>query len=94
MGYLDEFPLLLIFVTSLIIILLASEIGRRLGVRARGRGEERVATLEGAMFGLLALMLGFTFAMALSRFEERRANNHLSAYSNFDGAQGRRCQVE
>jgi hypothetical protein len=72
MGYLDEFPLLLIFVTSLIIILLASEIGRRLGVRARGRGEERVATLEGAMFGLLALMLGFTFAMALSRFEERR----------------------
>lgn len=72
MGYLDKFPLLLIFVTSLIAILLASEIGRWLGVRARARGEEHVATLEGAMFGLLALMLGFTFAMALSRFEDRR----------------------
>ncbi len=72
MGYLDEFPLLLIFGASFVVILLASEIGCWLGVRARGRGEERVATLEGAMFGLLALMLGFTFAMALSRFEERR----------------------
>ena len=60
MGYLDEFPLLLIFVTSLISILLASEIGRWLGVRARGRGEERVATLEGAMFGLLALMVSLS----------------------------------
>ncbi len=72
MGYLDKYPLLLIFVASLILILLACEIGRWFGVRARGRGEERVATLEAAMFGLLSLMLGFTFAMALSRFEERR----------------------
>lgn len=72
MGYLDKFPLLQIFLASLIALLIASEIGRWLGVRARGRGEERVATLEGAMFGLLALMIGFTFAMALSRFEERR----------------------
>src|SRR5512142_1641183 len=72
MGYLDKFPLLQIFLASLIALLVASEIGRWLGVRARGRGEEGVATLEGAMFGLLALMLGFTFAMALSRFEERR----------------------
>jgi hypothetical protein len=29
-------------------------------------------TLEGAILGLLALMIGFTFAMALSRFEGRR----------------------
>jgi hypothetical protein len=31
-----------------------------------------VTTLEGAMLGLLALMIGFTFAVALSRFEARR----------------------
>ncbi len=72
MGYLDEFPLLLVFGASFVAVLFASEIGRWLGARAKGRGEEGVATLEGAMFGLLALMLGFTFGMALSRFEERR----------------------
>ena len=38
----------------------------------RGGGEENVPTLEGAVLGLLALMIGFTFAMALSRFELRR----------------------
>jgi hypothetical protein len=54
MSYLDEVPLRLIFVTSLAAILLASEIGRWLGVRARGRGEEPVTTIEGAMFALLA----------------------------------------
>ena len=31
-----------------------------------------VSMLEGAILGLLALMIGFTFAMALSRFEARR----------------------
>jgi hypothetical protein len=36
------------------------------------RGGENVSTLEGAVLGLLALMIGFTFAMALSRFESRR----------------------
>ena len=50
----------------------ASEIGRLLGLRATGRGGDDVSTLEGAVLGLLALMIGFTFAMALSRFEARR----------------------
>ena len=45
---------------------------RLLGVRATGRGGDNVSTLEGAILGLLALMIGFTFAMALSRFEARR----------------------
>ncbi len=72
MGYLNDYPLLLIFVVSLIVMLGASEIGRWRGVRARGKGEENVSTLEGALFGLLGLMIGFTFAMALTRFEARR----------------------
>src|SRR3954462_3948953 len=58
--------------TSLVLILVASEIGRGLGVRAGGRGGENASTLESAILGLLALMIGFTFAMALSRFEARR----------------------
>jgi uncharacterized RDD family membrane protein YckC len=69
---LSHYGLLLIFVVSLTVILGASEIGRRLGVRAVDHGGDDVSTLEGAILGLLALMIGFTFGMALSRFEGRR----------------------
>ena len=69
---LTDYALLSIFLVSLIVVLTASEIGRWLGLRARDRGGDNVATLEAAVLGLLALMLGFTFAMALSRFEDRR----------------------
>ena len=69
---LNNYPLWSIFLVSFLAILAASEIGRRLGVRASGRGGDNVSTLEGAILGLLALMIGFTFAMALARFESRR----------------------
>jgi hypothetical protein len=46
------------------------EIGHSLGLR--NAGEANVSTLEASVLGLLALMLGFTFAMALTRFDERR----------------------
>src|SRR5271166_6686919 len=72
MVELSSYPLLLVFLVSSIVILAASEIGRQLGVRASGRGGDNVSTLEGAILGLLALMIGFTFAMALARFETRR----------------------
>jgi hypothetical protein len=61
-----------IFLTGLAIILAASEIGWQLGARDSGRAGGNVSTLESAMLGLLALIIGFTFAMALSRFEARR----------------------
>jgi hypothetical protein len=69
---LHDYPLVPIFLVSLVAILAASEIGRRLGVRAGRRGGDNVSTLEGAVLGLLALMIGFTFAMGLSLFEIRR----------------------
>jgi Zn-dependent protease with chaperone function len=53
-------------------ILLVTELGWQLGVRGDGRGGSNIATLESAILGLLALIIGFTFAMALSRFEARR----------------------
>lgn len=67
-----DYSLLTIFLVGLAAILAGCEIGRRLGVRAAGRGGDSVSTLESAILGLLALMIGFTFAMALSRFEARR----------------------
>jgi len=61
-----------IFLVGLIVILGFSEIGWRLGARGGGRAAGNVSTLESATLGLLALIIGFTFAMALSRFESRR----------------------
>ena len=71
MDFADH-PLWLIFVVSLVTVLAAVEIGRWFGLLIGSRGRENISTVEGAILGLLALMLGFTFAMALSRFEARR----------------------
>ncbi|MGE0578583.1 MAG: hypothetical protein AB7F22_02450 [Reyranella sp.] len=69
---LNDYPLLAIFPVSLVLILGAGEVGHWLGERAARRGAPGVSTLEAAILGLLALMIGFTFSMALSRFEARR----------------------
>jgi len=61
-----------IFLVGLAAIFAASEIGWQVGVRASVQGARNVSTLESAVLGLLALMIGFTFAMALSRFDARR----------------------
>jgi uncharacterized membrane protein YidH (DUF202 family) len=67
-----NYSLLTIFLAGLALIVAASEIGRFLGVRVGKQGGDNVSTLEAAVLGLLALMIGFTFAMALSRYEARR----------------------
>ena len=66
-----------IFIILAALLLLAAEAGYRVGLRHferpdRERREGQVATLEGALLGLLGLLLGFTFAMAVSRFEARK----------------------
>src|SRR5262249_10324650 len=74
MGVLDlnNYRLLPIFLVSLLLLVAATELGRWFGKLGGGRVEDNVPTLEGAVLGLLALMIGFTFAMALSRFEAHR----------------------
>jgi hypothetical protein len=67
-----DYPFLPSFLVSLFIILASSEIGRRVGLGIGTRGGDEVATLESAILGLLALMIGFSFAMALSHFDGRR----------------------
>ncbi len=68
-----NYSLLTLFLVGLAVILCASEIGRRIGVLLTGaRGSDSISVLESAILGLLALLIGFTFAMALSRFEARR----------------------
>jgi hypothetical protein len=72
MMELANYSLELIFAVSIILIVIASECGHWLGVRAGGRNAGNISTLEASILGLLALMISFTFAMALSRFDTRR----------------------
>jgi hypothetical protein len=66
------YSLLTIFLVGLGMILAVSEIGWQVGVRSVSKRGDNVSILESAVLGLLALIIGFTFAMALSRFEGRR----------------------
>jgi hypothetical protein len=57
-------------------ILFLLEIGRRAGLRRLARDSEGartgLAVVEGAVFGLMGLLLAFTFSGAASRFDARR----------------------
>ena len=56
-------------------MLLLLEIGRRIGVRQRKASEgagSGFGAVEGAVFGLLCLLIAFTFSGAAARFETRR----------------------
>ena len=58
------------------LMLAATEAGFRLGRRFESQTPENVksqiSTIEAAILGILALLLGFTISMAVSRFEIRK----------------------
>lgn len=60
----------------IVLLLLAIELGYRMGEKlAAGLTDSEktpVFAISGALFGLLALLLGFTFSMSLDRFEQRK----------------------
>jgi hypothetical protein len=57
-------------------MLLSTEIGRRIGLtrfKHDNEGSHKgIGAVEGAVFGLLGLLIAFTFSGALERFEDRR----------------------
>jgi hypothetical protein len=56
-------------------MLVLQEAGRRFGERRLARAADggiRAGAIEGAVFGLLGLLIAFTFAGAASRFDDRR----------------------
>src|SRR5436305_63291 len=69
----DEF---LILVVSLLVFLGILEIAYRLGQRGAARNDDHsliyLGVLQAGLLGLLGLLLGFTFAMAVSRYDARK----------------------
>jgi len=62
-----------VFLIGVAVVFLASEFGWQVGIRTKGHGASgNIAALEQSLLGLLALIVGFTFLMALTRFETRR----------------------
>ena len=61
-----------LFLFVAIVVML--ELGRRFGLRGKAREKESAGTgaLAGAVYGLLALIIAFTFSGATSRFDARR----------------------
>ncbi len=71
-----DVDLWLILVASVGGFLLATEAGFLLGRRSQSSTDDhsrsQIYTIQGAALGLLALLLGFTFAMAMSRYDLRK----------------------
>src|SRR5512139_717427 len=66
----------LLFGMISVLFFLASEVGFQIGRVRRAdvdeSGKSQINTLQAAILGLLALLLGFTFSMVLSRFDARK----------------------
>lgn len=66
-----------ILLTVSAVLVICAWSGVRLGLRARRRNPEGVqghsGSLQGAVLGLLGLLLGFSFAMAVGRYDNRRS---------------------
>ncbi len=72
-AQLYNFYFLIIFLIGVAIVFLTSEFGWQLGIRTKLHGASgNISALEQSLLGLLALIIGFTFLMALTRFEGRR----------------------
>lgn len=74
-DWLYRVDLSIILAVSVGMFLAVIEIGFRLGRRSQSMDEHsrsQIAAVQGAILGMLALLLGFTFAMSMSRFETRK----------------------
>jgi hypothetical protein len=66
---------LLVFVVSVLVQVLAAHVGRLIGWMKHGLGQderEDFSTLQTASLTLLGLIIGFSFSMAVSRYDQRK----------------------
>jgi hypothetical protein len=73
---LDALPLWGLLIAAVLLLWFAMENGYRIGAwrhaRTPGEKDQPVGAMVASILGLLALVLGFTFSLAASRFEARR----------------------
>lgn len=66
---------IVIAVILFVLLVVAVEIGYRLGLRNQPRSDDEakshINALQASLLGVLALLLGFTFSLALQRFDSR-----------------------
>ena len=75
MNFLNPVPTWAIMLGAALLIFAMNEAGFRLG-RRKGAGltsQDPSAVVQGAAFTVLALLLGFSFSLALGRYDARRA---------------------
>jgi hypothetical protein len=87
----DAIPIWFLFAITVALVLLAAEGGYRLGDKVHQREEDEkespVSAMAGAILGLLAFILAFTFAIVSDRYDARKelvreeANALRTAYS-------------
>ena len=74
--FLDSTPAYIIVIALFVVMLATTMVGHFLALTRAKRNPELVSegigSLEGALLGLVALMLAFTFNMSASRYDERR----------------------
>jgi hypothetical protein len=85
-----DLDLAVLYPATILLIAGAATLGNRIGRRPREarNGSADIGTLTGAALGLLALLLGFNFSIALSRYDARRTMvleeaNAISSTANF-----------
>ena len=85
-----DLDFMILYPATMILIAGAAELGAWIGRRVRGGATEAadISTLTGAALGLLALLLAFSFSLALSRYDARRTlileeANAIGSTANF-----------
>ena len=78
MDILEDLPLWVLFIGTVLIVLLATEVGFRLGLWLHARyptmgKASMTGPLIGGMMGLLAFLLALTFGAAVGQHMERKA---------------------
>jgi len=73
----DAIPMWVVFAATIIIVMVANEVGYRLGrVSHRHSDDEKespVSAIAGSILGLTAFMLAFTFGIVTDRYDARKA---------------------
>jgi hypothetical protein len=85
--HLKDFPLF-VFVVTLVVLMLTAEIGNTLRIRLRPLKEEErddFGIVLGATLTMLGLLIGFSFSMAVGRYDQRK--NYEEAEANAIGTE-------